>query len=91
MPHTNKGDANEPATKSELEDLAHATARGFAAVDKRFEEVDKRFDRIEATMATKDQLANVLEIVKSIDQQLKEHKTHPDRIKRLERSVFHSQ
>ena len=30
----------------------------------------------------------ILDVVQSIDQQLREHKTHPDRIARLERSVF---
>ena len=35
------------AKKMTIEDLAHITANGFKAVDKRFDEVDKRLDRIE--------------------------------------------
>ncbi|HLD09434.1 MAG TPA: hypothetical protein VJB68_05255 [Methylophilaceae bacterium] len=77
-----------PATKSDLDHLSTELRGEIRDLRTEIEGVDQRVINVENTMATKDQVANVLEIVKSIDEQLKEHKTHPDRIKRLERSVF---
>src|SRR5688572_3542190 len=78
---------NEPATKkmvwqiqADLDDLAQATAKGSDAVDERFE-------RIEATMATKDQVGNVLEIVQSIDQRLREWGDVGGRLDQVEEDV----
>jgi hypothetical protein len=50
--------------------------------------IKQTFDQIEERMATKDQLARVLEIVQSIDERLKEWQTIPGDVDRLKADVF---
>lgn len=68
----------------------------FEVIDQRFEAIDQRFEVIErdiivikkdVTSLKKGQGA-ILEVVKSIDRQLKTHKDLPVRVARLERAVF---
>ncbi len=87
----------KPATKGDIrkaqEELALMLANSFDRVATK--------DELK-NLATKDELKNlatdvhqvrrsqeaILDVVRSIDEQLKEHNTHPARIARLERSVF---
>lgn len=61
-------------------------------IEKRFggqlEDLDKRVSSIEERMATRDQLERLLVIVESIEKQLKEYRSLPDRVTRLEQFVF---
>lgn len=68
----------------------------FDAIDQRFEAIDQRFDVVERdievikkdVVSLKNGQSAILEVVKSIDQQLKTHKDLPTRVARLERAVF---
>ncbi|HLD25976.1 MAG TPA: hypothetical protein VJC05_02970 [Candidatus Andersenbacteria bacterium] len=90
-------DDTQPATKGDVrqaqEELAMIVAKSFANVvtkedAKQFatkDDLKKLAKKVDGLQSS--QLA-ILSVVQSIDQQLREHKTHPDRIARLERSVF---
>jgi hypothetical protein len=60
---------------TQLNEFKHDVNSGFS-------KLNKRVDRVESGMK------EILQVVKSIDVQLKEHKTLPARVARLERSVF---
>lgn len=96
------GDENQPATKADVrsvqddvDKLAQATAKTFerieqrmatkddiATIHQRFGSLDDRIGRLERGQAA------ILSVVQGIDEQLKEFRTHPARIERLEHSVF---
>ena len=76
-----KDDLKALATKEDLKDFA--TKNDLKQIRK---EIATKEDlaRLEGSQAA------ILDVVKSIDHQLKEHSTHPTRLARLERSIFHS-
>jgi archaellum component FlaC len=58
--------------------------------DQRMDKFDQRMDKFDQRMdSLENRVERVYDVVLSIDQQLNEFKTHPTRIKRLEKSVFH--
>jgi ubiquinone biosynthesis protein UbiJ len=97
------GDEHAAATKADVravqddvDSLAQATAKTFQRVEGDIAQIKgdvtglkddvgklgKRLDRLESGQAA------ILKVAESIDEQLKEFRTHPTRIERLERSVF---
>lgn len=90
------------AVLDDVDKLAQAANASFARSDQRMDRFERRMDHldhrmnnleetvdnVQQTMATKDQMAMVLQIVESIDQKLKEYRTLPERVEQLERSVF---
>jgi peptidoglycan hydrolase CwlO-like protein len=97
------GDERDPATKADVRAVQKQVQAVQEDVDKLAQATGKTFQRVEADIAElkgdvkslkadvqslKSGQAAILNVVEGIDAQLKEHRTHPARIKRLERSVF---
>lgn len=97
-----QNDDNETATKGDVrravEELAQITSRGFqqTASEKDLENFVTKDDlrdfesRLDDRFATKQQVETVLEIVQSIDQQLRECKQIPAKVERLHSRIFGS-
>lgn len=86
-----KVNGNAPATQDDLALLGgqlttriDGVERHLGKIDNRLNKIDDRLNKIESDQK------DILKTVRSIDEQFKEFKTHPTRISRLERSVFHS-
>ena len=91
---------NLPATKGDVrnsqEELARMMASSFTTVATKDDlrafatkdDLTAMERRLEQKFATKDQVANVLNIVNSINEQLKEWKAIPAKVERLHRAVF---
>ena len=89
MPRQKKLNGDKPATQHDLSLLSgHMTTR----LDRLEGKVDKletgQKELKEDVSSLKRSQEAILNVVQSIDTQLQEHKTHPTRIRRLERSVF---
>lgn len=77
------------------DDLA-AVAGRIDRLDGRMDGFDGRMDGLDERMGGFDERlgrlergqSDILKVMQAIDEQLKEHRTHPARIARLERSVF---
>ena len=75
-----------PATKADVTEVVDVLAQ---ATNKTFEYVEKRFDAVENRLDSLDEWQRAsLTVVQGIDEQLREYKSHPARIDRLERAVF---
>jgi hypothetical protein len=93
MPKPKKKNGTAVATQHDLSLLAGEMTRRFDEVDSRFEDIesrftkiDSRFDNIEKRLGGLERgQSAILEVVTSIDVQLRELKTLPDRVRRLER------
>lgn len=80
---------DEPATQHDLSLLS-------SQMTTRLDRLEGKFDKLgmgqkelkEDVTSLKRSQEAILNVVQSIDTQLREHKTHPARIRRLERSVF---
>ena len=70
--------------REDLDNLAIITKTSFDRVDERFDTLEKNQERLERGMKA------ILEVVQENNILLKEFRTHPDRIARLERSAFGS-
>ena len=80
---------DSPATQSDLSTVAGEMTRRFDDVERRFTSSELRFDRLDERLdGLESQIGNVLKIVESIDATLRDMKTVPARVDRLERSVF---
>ena len=72
-----------------VDELAEATGKGFAGVDKRFVEVDKRFDALEQKVDRMDtRLTNQLDYVLTHYTRREEHVLLDKRVKKVEARVF---
>ena len=72
-----------------VDDVAQATNKAFQGVESDI--ADLKDDMVEVKgeiQSLKSGQAAILRVVQGIDKQLKEHRTHPQRITRLERAVF---
>lgn len=104
MPKTKHTPINQPATKQDVEnaidELAQATEKGFqhmatkkdvARLEGKTDRLETKSDRLEAKV---DRLTRgveaLLESSEANTQMLKEHRDLPDRVSRLERTVFRS-
>lgn len=91
------------ATTSDIEELAAITAKQFSIVDARFKIVDERFNKVDERFNKVDERLDkvdgrlgrlehgqeaVLNILNENNQLLKELRGLPQRVERLERSVF---
>lgn len=89
--------------RKDVDDLAIATKNSFDRVEQRFNGVNDRFDGLEERMEGFEQeqkemrsdinrlergVKAILEVVQESNMLLKEFRTHPDRIARLEHRVF---
>jgi predicted nuclease with TOPRIM domain len=96
-------DGDQPATQRDLGILAGEMSRRFddvnqrfERIDERFDAIDERFDRLEARVTgIEDRLGAVergqvrlLDLVESIDEQLKAWRHIPDKVERIHRRVF---
>ena len=77
---------NTPATQEDLSHLAGEMTRRFDENEYRFNALEQRFDNLEKRLDS--QFSNVFKLLESIDESLRELKTLPQRVDRLERSVF---
>lgn len=82
-----------PVTHDQFDAAMTAIKTDFDRVDEHFKEVDQRFDRLEEKMDKKFEQVDrrfeqVLTILTSIDANMKELRTLPARVERLERAVF---
>lgn len=85
-----------PATKADVrgvqedvDKLAQATAKTFQRVEANIAELKSDVNGVKADVQSlKSGQAAILSVVQGIDQQLKEHRRLPERVERLERSVF---
>lgn len=93
--HEISDEDERPATKGDVqksqEELAGMMANSFQngtddikALDQRIDTFDQRMERFESSQAA------ILNVVQSIDRQLQDYKTLPQRVQRLERTVFRS-
>lgn len=79
------GDA--PVTQKDQSLLAGEMSRRFDTVDARFDAVDNRLDAMQADLTSlRNGQEAILGVMTSIDLQLRELKTLPVRVERLERS-----
>lgn len=95
MPKTKHTPINQPATKQDVEnaidELAQATEKGFQhmATKKDVARLEGKTDRLETKV---DRLTRgveaLLESSEANTQMLKEHRDLPNRVSRLERTVF---
>ena len=93
-------DNKQPATKADVdkavEELAIATQKGFSHVDEQLADIRNDISGIKDDISDmkgdisglKNSQSAILDVVKSIDHQLKTHKNLPARVDRLERAVF---
>ena len=84
--------ANRADVKAAVDELAQATKKSFDHIEAKMATKDDLKDFATKDdlkkLATKEDFKTILAVVTSIDRELKEHKTHPARIQRLERAVF---
>jgi archaellum component FlaC len=86
MPRAKKKNGDTPATQHDLSVLAGEMSMRFDRVDERMDSFEIRMDKSEQRMDRLEKgLAAILEVLSSIDIQLRELKTLPDRVRRLER------
>lgn len=100
MPRAKKKNGNTPATQHDLSVLAGEVSLRFDSVDERMDRFEHRMDKFEQRMdklevrmekfeirmdRLEKGLSAILDVLTSIDVQLRELKTLPDRVRRLER------
>ncbi|MDP3997869.1 MAG: hypothetical protein Q8P73_05215 [bacterium] len=83
------GNGNSPVTQVDLSLWGGRLQEQIIGLDQRMDGLDKRMDGLDQRMDSLERgQATILQVVQSIDQQLREHKDLPARVARLERSVF---
>lgn len=70
------------AIKQDFDRLENKVDQGFAHADERFAQIDARFAQVDR------RFEQVLTILTSIDANMKELRSLPARVERLERAVF---
>ena len=81
-------DSTQPATKADVRSVADDVDNLAQATKQTFDRVEADLHTIKTTMATKQQVATILEIVQSIDARNKESQDIPERVERLEDIVL---
>lgn len=80
---------NRPATKSDIDELAQITANNFDRIDNRMSSYEQDVDKIRQDLKhIRGSQEAMLVVLEENNQLLKEVRRLPDRIGRLERSVF---
>jgi archaellum component FlaC len=83
-----KGETQTPATKADLEELAQATAKGFAAHDKRFDRMENRLDRVENRLDRVEvKMDGAIKILQTIDERTQDWRDIPARMEKVEEEV----
>lgn len=80
--------ADVRAVADDVDKLAEASANAFGRFEARLGSLEHDVREIKRSMATKEQLARLLQIIESIDGRLKDHASLPERVEHLEESVL---